>query len=99
MNPEFAKAWDNLGTLLATCPDAAIRDPRQAVAAAHKACELTSLQDWNFLNTLASAYAAAGDFNKARDWSKQAEAKAPAAQKPSIRRITEAYESGESSRQ
>jgi tetratricopeptide (TPR) repeat protein len=55
-----ARAW-----LWATSPEAKLRDGRQAVAAATRACELTGWKDAVTLATLAAAYAEDGNFAQA----------------------------------
>ena len=60
-----APALNNIAWIQATHPDAALRDPRQAIALATRACQLTGRQHPGFLDTLAAAYAAAGQFEKA----------------------------------
>jgi tetratricopeptide (TPR) repeat protein len=51
LKPDHALARNNLAWLLATCPDAPLRDPRQAVLHASKAVELTpdNAGRWNTL--------------------------------------------------
>jgi tetratricopeptide (TPR) repeat protein len=51
--------------LLATSDDANVADPTQAINFAQKACELTNYKMPQVLDTLAAAYAAAGEFGKA----------------------------------
>ena len=50
---------------LATCPDAAFRNGREAVRLATRACELTSDAKPLLIGTLAAAQAEAGDFQAA----------------------------------
>ncbi|MEZ6055696.1 MAG: tetratricopeptide repeat protein [Planctomycetaceae bacterium] len=60
--PDSVGALNDLALLLATCPDANIRNPKNAVAYAQRACELTEQKDANCLDTLAIAQAANDDF-------------------------------------
>jgi tetratricopeptide (TPR) repeat protein len=61
-----------LAWLLATCPDASFRNEKQAVAEAKEDCERTAWKSWNCLDTLATALAAAGNFDEAVNYEKQA---------------------------
>jgi tetratricopeptide (TPR) repeat protein len=61
LDPKFADAYDTLALTLATSADAKVRDGKKAVAQAQRACELTSWKNAYYLNTLAAAYAEAGD--------------------------------------
>ena len=65
INPDSPAFLNNLAWLLATCPDAHIRDGVQAVKYAGRACELTSYQQTVFVGTLAAACAEAGRFDDA----------------------------------
>jgi tetratricopeptide (TPR) repeat protein len=65
LQPDWAEAMDKLAYLLATYPDAPLRDPARAVQLATRANELTQSQFSDLLDTLAVAYAAAGDFSNA----------------------------------
>lgn len=53
---------------LATCPDPQFRNPAEAVELALKACAATNYQSPMTVDTLATAYAAAGRFDEARHW-------------------------------
>ncbi|MGH7936853.1 MAG: tetratricopeptide repeat protein, partial [Chthoniobacterales bacterium] len=61
-----------LAWLLATCPDPAIRDGREAVAEATKACDDADWKDFSALDTLAAAYAEEGHFAEAERFERQA---------------------------
>jgi serine/threonine-protein kinase len=58
-------ACDALARLLAACPDDKVRDGKRAVAYATTACERTEWKDPLCLETLAAAYAEAGQFEEA----------------------------------
>lgn len=59
---ESAVVLADLATILATTPDAAVRDPALAVRYAQRAVALAGRADLRALDALAAAYAAAGDF-------------------------------------
>lgn len=63
---------NNLAWLLATCPEATLRNGAEAVRLAQAACERTSWKQTIFIGTLAAAYAEAGDFGKAVETSQKA---------------------------
>jgi hypothetical protein len=56
---------NNLAWLLATCPQASVRNGPEAVQLAEKACQLTRYQTTALVGTLAAAYAEAGRFDDA----------------------------------
>jgi tetratricopeptide (TPR) repeat protein len=63
--PEVPLAQSTLARLLATCPDNQFRNAKQAVEAARKACEISNWKIGTMLDTLAAAYAEAGQFDEA----------------------------------
>ena len=65
LDPKFALAFTNRAWLLATCPDANLRDGKKAVETAIRACELSEWKAPYAISTLAASYAEAGDFDRA----------------------------------
>jgi tetratricopeptide (TPR) repeat protein len=63
--PESPRMLDELAWLLATYPDSKSRDGTEAVRLAERACALTERRIPALLDTLAAAYAEAGDFPRA----------------------------------
>ena len=61
------RAW-----ILATCPEASIRNGQLAVADAMKACKLNDWTLGSSIDTVAAAYAEAGDFDSAVRYQQQA---------------------------
>jgi Flp pilus assembly protein TadD len=65
LDAKDARGYNGLACLLATCPDEKYRDGLKAVASAKVACELSEWKNAAFLDTLAAAYAEAGQFEEA----------------------------------
>ena len=64
-DPDFVPALVSLALIRATSPDRALRDGRQAVELAARACQLTDQQHAEALYALAAAYAEAGQVQTA----------------------------------
>jgi len=63
--PDHDPAAVSLAWLLATTPDASLRDPQRALALAENVARFEGFRDANTLDTLAAAHAARGDFGQA----------------------------------
>ena len=65
LDPKYSRAYNREAWLKATCPDDQYRNGKEAVELATRANELTAWAVANNLNTLAAAFAEAGDFDSA----------------------------------
>jgi spermidine synthase len=65
LKPYWHSPLNNLAWDLATHPDPVLRDGPEAVRLAERAATLTAHEDAGVLDTLAAAYAAAGQFDRA----------------------------------
>lgn len=74
---EAARIANTLAWILATSRRPEVRDGPRAVALAQRACEHTSFQCWQYLDTLAAALARNGDFARACEIQQQAISLAP----------------------
>lgn len=65
LRPDDPDILNNLAWVLATTKDDKLRNPADAAKFATKACELSKYSQPEYLDTLAAAYAAAGNFQEA----------------------------------
>ena len=72
LDPHNVAAQNNLAWLLATCPDATLRDGTKAVELAQQAESISDGRTPEILDTLAAAYAEAGQFDRAVATAKRA---------------------------
>ena len=70
--PNSARAQRERAWILATCPDAKVRNGEQAVLSASKACELTGWSEPHTLAILAAACSEVADFPGALKWQQKA---------------------------
>ena len=103
IKPDFADADNNLAWLLATRETEDGGDPVRALALSQRLCELTRNRPATYLDTLAAAYAATGQFSNAVATARQAIDLARAAQQPQVVREIqmrlELYRKGQAYRQ
>jgi tetratricopeptide (TPR) repeat protein len=65
LKTDSGPALAGLAWILAAAPDAALRDPNEAVRLSERMADMTGRHDAGVLDLLAAAYAAAGDFDRA----------------------------------
>jgi len=94
LEPDNYRAWNHMAWLLATCPDAQVRDGKRAVELAERASWTTGYEDSAALDTLAAAYAELGDFDEAIRWQEKAVQLAPDHKVDRLRGRLEIYRSG-----
>lgn len=87
------RAYRSVAWLMATCPEEKYRKSELAVQAAERAVELDGADDFQYLDTLAAAYANAGDFEKARATIAEAIKVAPEEHHDALKRRLNLYQS------
>ena len=90
--PRQPQAFNDAAWLIATCPEETYRDGRRAVEYARHACELTEFQNGDYVDTLAAAYAEAGQFDEAAKAQQQALTLLPESAHESARRRLRLYQ-------
>jgi tetratricopeptide (TPR) repeat protein len=65
LDPREPDVLNNAAWFRATCPDASFRNGKEAVELASRACQLDKWKDADEIDTLAAAYAEAGNFAEA----------------------------------
>ena len=85
--------YNNLAFILATTPDDKLRDGRRAIALSNNAKTLQQKSSFDVLDTMAAAYAEAGEFDTAIKTQKEAIDLAPEGQRENCGEILKLYES------
>lgn len=95
VQPSFGHAYRNGAWLLATCPNEQFRDPENAILGAKQALESEYGERHVALDTLAAAYASAGQFEKAVSTLEEAIELAPSILRGDYVARVKMYEAGE----
>jgi tetratricopeptide (TPR) repeat protein len=94
LDPRDQDSLNGRAWIQGTSRDARFFRPQNAVADATKACELSKWNHDGHLDTLAAAYAAAGDFKRAIEWQEKAISLAPADGKADFESRLQLYRTG-----
>jgi tetratricopeptide (TPR) repeat protein len=70
--PSAPSLHNSIAWVMATCNDEKVRNGKEAIEYAKKACELTKWKDPFYMDTLAAAYAEAGQFAESVEWQEKA---------------------------
>jgi tetratricopeptide (TPR) repeat protein len=85
LDPELPDAFNALAWIQATCNDNEVRNGKEALENARRACELCGYRRWTCLGTLAAAHAELGNFEEAVQWEQKCLALAPGDRQNEIR--------------
>ena len=72
IEPNNPDAKNSLAWILATCPDAGMRNPSEAIRLAQEACIATNYKQASKLDTLGAAFASAGRYSEAVETAEKA---------------------------
>lgn len=90
-HPGHVLTQNNLAWLLATSPEPSLRNGAESVRLAENVRKVAGTSNPNVLDTLAAAYAEAGQFDMAVQWQSKAVECAPAASKPILKARLELF--------
>lgn len=91
LSPRYALAHQNRAWVLSAAPDAQIRNGKQAIESATRACEIDEYKDLNDLKALAAAHAENKQFDLAIGWQEKVVEMADAADKEAETELLDAY--------
>jgi tetratricopeptide (TPR) repeat protein len=91
LTPQYALAHQNRAWLLATCETESLRNPKEAILSATKACELNEYNDLSDMAALAAAHASAKEFDLAIGIQEKIVERAPDPQKDLAKQLLELY--------
>lgn len=94
LDEKYGRAYRAAAWLMATCPNDKLRNAALAVRAAEKAIELDGTTDYLYLDTLAAAYANAGNYSEAVETLNRAIGIAPEDAKLPLEQRLALYQSG-----
>lgn len=95
LSPKLGRAYRGAAWLMATCPEERFRNADLAIASARQALALDGDGDYAYLDTLAAAFANAGEFEDAKATQEKAIQIAPDAAASELRSRLTLYRSGE----
>lgn len=95
VRPDDPGVLNNLAWVLATSPDASLRNGKRSIELATKACEVTDYKQAHILSTLAAGYAETGDFQTAIKWSQKAVELGSEDQKEALAKELASYQAGQ----
>jgi tetratricopeptide (TPR) repeat protein len=94
LNPKSPELADQIARFYVDCPNEKYRDSESAIEFATIACELTQWSSFEYLETLATAYAESKDFDSAVNWMRKSLELAPQEKKPQREERLKSYQKG-----
>jgi tetratricopeptide (TPR) repeat protein len=94
LDPKLSRAYLGAAWQMATCPQARFRNAEMGIEIAKKAIEIGGETDYRWPDTLAAAYANAGQFAEAKEAAARALAIAPEKVRPEVEKRIKIYERG-----